>query len=208
MLIQGTTLQLPSATADLPDRVLNLGEILIAEGRQREVAFVTPVKAPELLYLFNHAWLETDKIVKGLAADIVKAEAQVAKRKATILLYEAEAVLKVCEVASTKDSRDAVITLDEQHGKLQDRVDELFAAHEWLKGKMKFFENAYSSVKKIMGEDAYDMSTRMNNPNLSGGGSQKPFSQTPTQIPTTQIPTTTPTTIPPKTGYGKARYDR
>ncbi len=81
MLIQGTTLQLPSATKDLPDRVLNLGEILIAEGRQREVAMVTPMKAPELLYLFNHAWLETDKIVKGLAADLVKAEAQVEKRK-------------------------------------------------------------------------------------------------------------------------------
>lgn len=205
MLIQGTTLQLPSATKDLPDRVLNLGEILIAEGRQREVAMVTPMKAPELLYTFNHAWLETDKLVKGLAADLVKAEAQVEKRKATILLYEAEAFLKARNVASTKDSRDAVIVLDPEYELLQDRVDQIYAAQEWLKGKMKSFENSYSSVKKIMGEDAYDMSTRMNNPNLSGGGSQKPFSKTPTPA---QTPTTTPTTTPPKTGYGKARYDR
>jgi hypothetical protein len=211
MLIEGTTLSLPSATKDLPDRILNLGEILTAEARQREVAMVTPVKAPELLYTFNYAWLETDKLVKGLAADLVKAKAQVEKRKARILLYEAEDFLKTRNVASTKDSRDAVIVLDPEYETLQDRVDQIFAAQEWLKGKMKSFENSYSSVKKIMGEDAYDMSTRINNPNLSGGGSQKPFSQ-PRPPQSTPAPTTTPTpaptTNPPKTGYGKPRYDR
>lgn len=207
MLIEGTTLTVPGATKDLPDKVLHLGEILTAEARQREVAIVTPVKAPELLYTFNHAWLETDKIVKDLAADIVKAKARVEKRKAHILLYEVNDFLKSRDVASTKDARDAVIVLDPECEALQDRVDQLFATQEWLKGKMKSFENSYSSVKKIMGEDAYDMSTRIGNPNLSGGGSQKPFLQPrPPQDITT--PTTTPTTNPPKTGYGKPRYDR
>lgn len=212
MLIEGTTLQVPGATKDLPDKTLNLGQILTAEARQREVAIVTPVKAPELLYTFNHAWLETDKIQKDLAADIVKAKAQVERRKARILLYEAETFLKIQGVSSTKESREAVIVLDPEYQTLQDRVDQLFATQEWLKGKMKSFENSYSSVKKIMGEDAYDMSTRIGNPNLSGGGSQKPFSQPrpPQNNPTapTSTPTTTPTTNPPKTGYGKPRYDR
>ncbi len=210
MLIEGTTLSLPSATEDLPDQVLNLGQILTAEARQCEVAIVTPVKAPELLYTFNHAWLETDKITKKLAADVVTAKKHVEKRKATILLYEAEEFLKSRNVSSTKESREAVIVLDPKYQVLQDRVDQLFAAQEWLKGKMKSFENSYSSVKKIMGEDAYDRSTRIGNTNsnLSGGGSQKPFSQ-PRPPQNNPELTTTPTTVnPPKTGYGKARYDR
>jgi hypothetical protein len=209
MLIEGTTVLLPSATEGLPDQVLLLGDIMTAEARQSEVAIVTPVKAPELLHLFNKAWIDTDKIVKGLAADVVKAEAAVARRRATILLYEAEDFLKTRNVASTKDSRDAVITLDPKFQALQDRVDQLFAAQEWLKGKMKGFENSYSSVKKIMGEDAYNMATRIGNPNLSGSGSQKSFSQPrpPQNNPPTQT-TEQPAPQPTRTGYGKARYDR
>lgn len=209
MLVEGTTLTLPGATKDAPEQTFSLGEILIAEGRQREVAFVTQFKAPELLYTFNHAWLETDKVQKKLAADIVKAEAAVGKRKARILLYEAEAFLKERGVASTKESREAVIVLDPEYEALQDVVDQLFAAQEWLKGKMKSFENSYSSVKKIMGEDAYDMSTRMPNPNLSGGGSQKPFLKSEPRQNTNPTPPPTTTEQPPKkTGYGKSRYDK
>lgn len=207
MLIEGTTLALPSATEDLPDQVFDLKDILIAEGRQREVAIMTPFKAPELLYTFNKAWLDTDKVVKKIVADIVKAENAVAKRKSHMLIYEVEKFLKAQGVASTKETREAVIILDDKYQVLQDRVDQLTAAKEWLKGKMESFENSFTSVKKIMGEDTYDMSTRMSNPSLSGGGSQKPFLQ---DKPTTTSVTVqqTPTTNPPKSGYGKSRYDR
>jgi hypothetical protein len=203
MLIEGTTLQLPAATKDKPDQVLNLAEILTAEARQSEVAIVTPVKAPELLHLFNHAWLETEKLAKKLLADINTAKKEVEKRKATVLLYEAEAVLTKCGVDSTKDSRDAVVTLDPEYQALGERVDQLVAAREWLVIKSKAFENSYSSVKKIMGEDAYNMSFKPQS-HISGGGSQRPFANpTPTTAPT---PTTTPKQQP--SGYGKSRYDR
>jgi hypothetical protein len=203
MLIEGTTLTLPGATEDKPDQTLDLGSILIAEGRQQEISFVTPIKSAELLYTFNKAWLDTDKLVKGLAADLVKAEKAVATRRSRILLYEVEPFLKQQGVPSTKESREAFIILDERYGVLQERVDQLYAAQEWLKGKMTAFTNSYTSVKKIMGEDTYNMSGRMNNPNLSGGGSQKPFLK---QEPTTPTPTTTPPTKTTPSGYGKSRY--
>jgi hypothetical protein len=114
-----------------------------------------------------------------------------------------EDFLKTKDLSSTKDTRDAYIVLDTKFQALQERVDQITAAAEWLKGKMKSFENSYSSVKKIMGEDAYNFGTRVGNPNLSGAGSQKPFAQPPKTNPT---PTTTQPTV--KSGYGKARYDR
>jgi hypothetical protein len=202
MLIEGTTLKLPSATEDLPDQVFDLAEILTAEARQNEIAIITPVKAPELLHLFNYAWLETSKVAKKLAAQIVKAKQATEKRRATILLYEVDDFLKSKGLDSTKDTRDAFIVLDPKYQALQDRVDQLTAAREWLVDKVKSFEHSYSSVKKIMGEDAYNMSYNKN-PNLSGSGNSRPFVQ-PKQTPTT----TPPTTNPPKSGYGKARYDR
>jgi hypothetical protein len=199
MLIEATTVTVPSPRSDIPARTLNLKNIQIAEARHGEVAMVTPVKAPELLVLFNGAWNDCDTYHKQLSYALTVAEQELGNRRSTILLYEVETFLKGKNIPSTKDTRDAVIMLDTTVQELQGNVDQLKAVAEYMKGKMKFFEHAYSSVKKIMGEDAYNMSSRPN-PNLSGGGSPKPFQQ--------QTPTTTPTQTTKSSGYGKARYDR
>ena len=206
MLIEATTVTVPSPRADIPARTLDLKNIQISEARHSEVATVTPVKAPELLVLFNSAWNECEKFHKQFSYALTVSEQELEKRRATILLYEVEKFLKEKNIPSTKDTRDAVILLDVEVQQRQEVVDQMRAVVEYMKGKMKFFENAYSSVKKIMGEDAYNMSARPN-PNLSGGGSPKSFQQSSVQIPgSTQIPTTTPTIK--VSGYGKARYDR
>src|SRR4051812_134507 len=111
MLIQGTKVTVPSA-GDAEDKVLDLESIFMAEARQGEIAIVTPVKAPELLSLFNKAWLDPDNLVKDLVATKIEVENEVEKRRATILLYEAKAFLKEQGIESTKDTRDAVIVLD------------------------------------------------------------------------------------------------
>jgi len=206
MLIEGTTIMVPGVEDGSPDVVFNLAEIFVAEARQGEVAVVTPVKAPELLALFNKAWLETDKFIKKLAAFENKAEQAVGRVRAHMILNEVEGVLKAKGVPSTKESRDAVILLDPRYIVQQDRVDQIHAMVEWLRGKMKSFENSFTSVKKIMGEDAYNMSTRINNHNLSGGGSSQSFQQPKHNPSPNPTPTTAQTTV--KSGYGKARYDR
>ena len=218
MLIEGTTVRLPGPTADSAELVLNLEKVFLAEVRQGEVATVTPFKAPELLAFFNKIWLDLDEMIKDLVAAETKAEQEVGRVRARLLLNEVEAIIKEKKVASTKESRDAVIVLDQRYIDAQDRVDAIHATAEWLKGKMKSFENSYTSVKKIMGDDAYNMSSRRpagSNP-LSVGAT-KPFDQAlaeankalekvgtgwAEQVRTTQIPHKTPT------GYGKSRYDR
>ena len=200
MLTEGTTVKLPGPKPGTPDIVLELGAILIAEQRQNEVAFVTPIKAPELLALFNATWRDVDKLVKELVAARIQAERELERRRATLLLNEVEDILKTCKISSTKDTRDAAIALDKTYQDLQDRVDQIEAAGEYLKGKLKSFENAFTSVKKIMGDDAYNMSTRIGNPNLSGTTERPRPAPAPKEDGTLSSPT--------RSGWGKPRYNR
>lgn len=210
MLTEGTTIVVPGGKEGHQDFVLDLGDILIAEQRQNEVASVTPIKAPELLALFNAAWRDVDRMVKQLTAAKIVAEREIVKRQSTMLLEEVSNVLKAKGVDSTKDTRDAVIALDPTIQARQERADQIVAACEYLKGKLKSFENAFSSVKKIMGEDAYNMAARIGNPNLRGSTSSSPR---PSTAPSTQLKPRTDTapaaTAPAKVNrFGTPRYDR
>jgi len=208
MLIEGTTVRVPCPTEDAPELVLDLEKILLAEVRQGEVAMVTPFKAPELLAFFNKIWLDLDEMVKDLEAAENKAKQEVARVRARLLLNEVEAVIQKKGVASTKESRDAVIVLDERFITAQDRVDAIHATSEWLKGKIESFENSYTSVKKIMGDSTYNMSSGRK-PSLSVGES-KSFDQALAEANKALevVGTGKFSQKPSPSGYGKSRYDR
>jgi hypothetical protein len=160
--------------------MIDLGAILIAETRQAEVATVTPTKAPELLSAFNTSWRDIHQLVTKLTAEKIQAEKHVANRRARLLLEVVPAKLKELGVPSSADMREAVVQLDPERESLQDRVDQLDAAIEYLKGKLKSFENSFTSVKKIMGEDSYSYAGK--NTNLSGDTSA-PIHARPASVP-------------------------
>jgi len=214
MLIEGTLITVPPPKSGEQPITINLKDILIAESRQGEVAIVTPMKAPELLALFNAAWRDVDKFVKQLAAAKITAEHEVDKRRAHMLLNEVSEILKSKGIDSTKDTRDAVIILDTTYQQLQEYVDQVTATCEYLKGKLKSFENAFTSVKKIMGEDTYNMAGRIGNQNLRHGAPssvavgdyrplEKNFRSTGESTPGEVTPKPT---VPRPSGYGKSRY--
>lgn len=169
-------LVVPAGTPGAQPIVVDIQAILVSEVRQDEVAIVTPAKAPELLSEFNHSWRELHRLVTGLTSEKNKAEKALAKRKAILLLDEIPKVLAEKGVASAADTRQAVIELDDEYCVLEDTAAQLKAVVELLKGKMKSFENAYSSVKKILGEDPNGMNHRGTNQNLSGDSTAKPRS--------------------------------
>lgn len=206
MLIQETRLTVPAGKPSKPGIEIDLAAILIAEQRQDEIAMVTPMKAPELLALFNGAWRNVDRIVNQLTAERIIAERGLEQRKAKLLLDEIPAILQAKGVDSTKDTRDAAIVSDQLYQDLQDRVDALTAAAAYMKGKLKSFENAFTSVKKIMGEDTYNMQGRIGNKNLSGGVSEPRVAPAgPPSTPTSEVESTS---APAKTtGWGKPRYN-
>src|SRR5438105_4840167 len=116
MLTTETTLIVPAGNPGTPDLNVDLGGILIAETRQAEVATVTPTKAPELLSTFNASWRDLHQLITRLTAERVKAETEVAKRCATLLLEVVPGELKRRGVASSADTRQAVVMLDEERG--------------------------------------------------------------------------------------------
>jgi hypothetical protein len=210
MLIQETRLTVPAGKVSKPSLDIDLAAILIAEQRQDEIAMVTPMKAPELLALFNGSWRNVDRIVNQLTAERIIAERGLEQRRAVLLLDEIPNILQGKGVDSTKDTRDAAIVADKNYQDLQDRVDQLTAAVAYMKGKLKSFENAFTSVKKIMGEDTYNMNGRIGNKNLSGGVSEPRVSPAPPPSnPPPSTPSGTAAPLPEMTtGWGTPRYDR
>lgn len=210
-LTVSTVLTVPSGTPGKPPIEINLGAILISEQRQDEVAAVTPMKAPELLAEFNRSWRELHRIVATLTANENQAKKAVAKRKGVILLEVVPVKLAELKLSTSVDLREAVINTDPEYQQLQEVADQLAAVIEHLKGKMKSFENAFTSVKKIMGEDTYNMAGRGRNHSLSGDTSRPaptgrpavPSTPAPASTPARQIP---PPTSQPRPGFGKPRY--
>jgi len=156
---------------------ISLGDILTAEIRQDEVACVTPGKAPELLSTYNRAWRETHQWVSRLESEKNRAEKALRARKGVLILEVIPEKLKTMDMKSSVDIREAVIDTDVEYGLLTDRADQIKAAIMFLKGKLESFENAFTSVKKLIGENVYaygapSMSAGTGTGRVGGNGSQ------------------------------------
>jgi hypothetical protein len=193
MIFNESELVCPRGTPGKEPLIIDIASILAAERRQDEVAIVTKFKAPELLAEFNRSWRKLHDQTTELAAELLDAGKALEKRRSVLLLEIVPSKLKERGLVNNDAHRAAVINLDPQFQALQDTYDQIEAALEWLKGKAKFFENAYHSVKKIMGEDSYNMAGKGGNPRLSIGAEESPQP-------------VTKSTPPSRGGWGKAKY--
>lgn len=132
---------------------IHLAEVARAEARQEEVAYVTKDKAPELLTALNRGWLEVSKLALLVNREMLKAKKEVSHRRAIILVDLLPQILvsKGIEQANA-EIRQAVLDLDEEHVRREERVEQIRVVLELLKIKAKGLENAFTSVKKIMGQ--------------------------------------------------------
>lgn len=146
---------------------LPVGEILRIEARLPELAIATRLKAPELLHAFNLAWLECHKLIVLLGGFLAAAKKTAGKRKGVVILEVVPQKLQQMKIASTADTRQAVLDTDEEYEACLDEQQQIEAAIELFKGKMKAFENAFTGVKKVIG-DANSYMNNRNNPSLSG----------------------------------------
>jgi hypothetical protein len=149
--------------------LVRLDLIAKSEARMPEVAFVTKEKSPELLSALNIAWRDLHELVTLLRHEHDLSKDNLTKVRAQRLLdVIIPKMNETAGVPQSKDVRDALLEADADVQRAQRRVYELACVVELLTGKLKAFEMAFSSVKKIMGDNAYN---HAHNPNLSGGGS-------------------------------------
>lgn len=159
---------------------IDLKAILTAERRQDEVAFLTKEKAPELIAHMNSSWRDLHSLVTHLGWQKLVADKELAIRRATIILEEAPVYFKNKGLQSNEANREALIDLDPEAQKLQNTVDEIEAVIEYMRGKMKGFDNAFTSAKKILGGNDFN---QYKNEHLTGDSY-----------------------VPTKQGFGKARF--
>lgn len=150
---------------------IDLSSIYKAESRLHEVGFITPQKAPELISLFLSAHHDLKKLATDVLYKRLKAKRRADTIRGIILLDKVPGILTARGLASSRsplgseDVRDAILNTDSEYTQSLDTFDALTAVEELLDGKTMTMAMAYSSVKEIMGEGAFNF----RNPNLSGG---------------------------------------
>lgn len=144
--------------------VFDLSVVDKAEARVMEIASLTPAKAPELLASFNAAYIIAIKAQAAVQHELVVAKRFTEKARATALLDRVPDILRAKGLSTPKnpmgseDIRTAVLEMDEEYSQALDRVNFLSCILELVKGKAKGVEMAYTAVKKVIGEQAFNYS--------------------------------------------------
>ena len=178
-----SVIRVPRADPSLPPLVLDLADIYMAMGRKEEVAIVNSHKAPELLSMFNVAYLNASRLINALEYEYQLAEQKVRQIKSIILLdrmkdfLESKGLANARSPLGSEDIRQAVYEQDPEYSRASTVAMNLQCRITQIQDFRKCFQNCYESVKKIMGSDAMGSFSRQN-PNLivplSGTNNQAP----------------------------------
>jgi len=147
---------------------LNMTRVLQAEQRGEEIAAVTPEKSSELLSAFNRGYLDASEFFARVRLEYNRAEDEYNKQRAIVLLDKIPEKMKTSKVSNSADVREAFINMDPDCQAAKERMDQIAAMLEYLKGKMKYLENCFTSVKKIMDTSNYSMTYQGRKGQLDG----------------------------------------
>ena len=156
---QMNVIRVPRAHEGLSPIFLDMKQIYIAYNRLNEIAFVNSARAPELLVLFTKAYLDTHRYYSLLEYELSVANRKAEEAKAIAILDKLPEVSVSKGWATTRsplgseDIRQAFLAKDLDYQKALDLVENIKAHSVYLKGLLKGFENAYNSVKKIIGNE-------------------------------------------------------
>lgn len=141
--------------------VIDLSLVYEVEQRIKEVAFVTPAKAPELMARFNEAYLVLTEELPKIDYQRLLAQREADRRKSVVILDEASKIIKEKGLSNSADVRKAILDLDSMYQDLLDKTQQIACIYETLEGKKKAIEMAYTSAKKVLGESMHTTSNRL-----------------------------------------------
>lgn len=171
-----TTLTVPRGLKGLAPLMFDLTQVFIAEARISEVAALTPTKAPELLATFNTAYLECARNIAMLEAELTMAKRAADKVRSVVVLERAPAKLLQLGLvtsrnpAGSEDLRKAVLDGDVEYQDALSLTDQIECNLELFRGKQKGLEMAYTSVKKLVGEQTFNFGRVVNGGNEGNAG--------------------------------------
>ena len=158
-----TSIVCPDLNGEEVSLQIDMNTIWEAENRIPDIATVNSFKAPELLSVFNRAYLYCHEQMTKLEYEVHRMETIANKRKSIVLLDIVPEYLESKNMSNGKnrmgseDIRTAILNLDEEYGKITETIQQNRCILELVKGKMKGFEMAFTSVKKILGDSTFNM---------------------------------------------------
>jgi hypothetical protein len=150
----------------------DLQEVYILEQRKNQIGQVTKVTAPDLMQAFERGYSTVGRFYNEAEAELADCRMLLEKRKAIVATDIAPDKLKAKGLTNAKnpagsvDLREAIVAQDDEYLALVERRDAIEAMVGLLKIKMRGFEMAYQSVKKV-----FDSLSGLNNPSMDAEAS-------------------------------------
>lgn len=158
-LLELDVMIIPRGLPNLAPLAVQIGEIRTAESRIREIADITPHKAPELMACFNQAYSDVCRIISGVEYEYELALKHTREVKAVLILDKVPDLLKKkglvtsSNPSGTADMRQAILDLDPDYKGAQERTMAIKAYLTLLEGKKQSIDRALQGIKKILGGD-------------------------------------------------------
>jgi hypothetical protein len=152
------SLIVPSGTPGLNVVTLDLTRVREAEALLPDIAMTTTAKAPYLLAVFNEAFNDLIGTIRISELEALRAKSTVNQIRSRIILDEVKDVLKNKGLskdnnpAGSEDLRRAVLEANQEYIEAMDRMNFLEVTTEFLRGKLKSMDMAYTAVKKIISD--------------------------------------------------------
>lgn len=136
-----------------------------AEARISEISLINTIKAPELVQTFSKACFTLGEYLAKCQLALALCERKLNKRKAVLVLDVVPHTIKSKGLSQNETTRSAIIDLDEQYNDILEKKETLEAAYVLLKEKLRAFEGAMSSIRRLL-DDSSGVKRRAN-PNLT-----------------------------------------
>lgn len=151
-----TLLMIPRGTPNLPSIKMDMTEVYRIIGRTSEIERVTPATYGELVTDFNMGMIQLNRIIGIIELELGEAENWLEMAQATALLERVEERLKLKNVKSSTDTREAAVKLDPEVIEATRKRDALKAISSYVGGLKHSLDRAYYSAKEVTGFTSKD----------------------------------------------------
>jgi hypothetical protein len=151
IMITNNNLSIPNPKNDGSVRLMyNLENVIAAESRLHEIAFVTPSKGPELLTLFSVALRDLSTYVADLQYQCALASKKKRERRAVVVTEIIPVKLAEKKLSNNDTNREAVVELDPEFSAWCDVEAEVEAAYTYVREKFRNMESHLNAVKRAL----------------------------------------------------------
>lgn len=139
-------------------------KIFYVESRTHEIAFITPIKAPEMIASIIEARYAVIQHYSDIMFQLTIAQRRMKQRAGIITIDQAPAIIKEKGLSSNAETRNALIEVDDDYNDAAIVYGALEAGVVMFKEKLRALTDAQAAVREILHDTSSTL--KFNNPEL------------------------------------------